>query len=42
MVASYSVTGDTFVVEKPHEWSRQSVALTLGGKVGAQYDVAPT
>ncbi len=41
MVASYSVKGDTFVVEKPREWSRQSVALTLGGAVGAQYDVAP-
>ena len=41
MVASYSVKGDTFVVEKPHEWSRQSVALTLGGAVGAQYDLAP-
>ena len=41
MVASYSVKGDTFVVEKPREWSRQSVALTLGGAVGAQYDLAP-
>jgi serine/threonine-protein kinase len=41
MVAGYSVKGDTFVVEKPHEWSRQSVALTLGGAVGAQYDLAP-
>jgi Tol biopolymer transport system component/predicted Ser/Thr protein kinase len=41
MVASYSVKGDMFVVEKPREWSKQSVALTLGGAVGAQYDVAP-
>jgi serine/threonine-protein kinase len=41
MVASYSVKGDAFVAEKPHVWSAQSVALTLSGSVGAQYDVAP-
>ena len=41
MVASYSVNGDSFVGEKPRDWSGQSVALTLGGAVGAQYDVAP-
>jgi serine/threonine-protein kinase len=41
MVTSYSVKGDSFVVEKPRPWSEQSVALTLGGAVGAQYDVAP-
>jgi Tol biopolymer transport system component/predicted Ser/Thr protein kinase len=41
MVASYSVRGDSFVVEKPRVWSRQSVALALSGVLGAQYDVAP-
>ena len=41
MVASYSVKGDSFVAGKPHAWSGKSVALTLGGAVGAQYDVAP-
>ncbi|HEY6330549.1 MAG TPA: hypothetical protein VI756_14520 [Blastocatellia bacterium] len=41
MVAGYSVKGDSFVSEKPRVWSRQSVALTLSGAVGAQYDVAP-
>ena len=41
MVASYSVRGDTLVVEKPRVWSKQSVALALSGAVGAQYDVAP-
>jgi hypothetical protein len=41
MVASYAVKGDSLVVEKPRVWSRQSVALTLSGAVGAQYDVAP-
>jgi serine/threonine-protein kinase len=41
MVASYSVKGDSFVGEKPRAWSGQSVALTMGGVVGAQYDVAP-
>ena len=41
MVASYSVNGDSFVAEKPRAWSGQSIALTLGGAVGAQYDVAP-
>ncbi len=41
MVASYSAKGDTFVAEKPRVWSGQSVALTLSGSVGAQYDVAP-
>jgi Tol biopolymer transport system component len=41
MVASYSAKGDSFVVEKPREWSGLSVALTMGGAMGAQYDVAP-
>jgi serine/threonine-protein kinase len=41
MVASYSAEGDTFVAEKPRVWSGQSVALTMSGSVGAQYDVAP-
>jgi serine/threonine-protein kinase len=41
MVASYAVKGDSLVVEKPQVWSRQSVALSLSGAVGAQYDVAP-
>jgi len=41
MVAGYLVKGDSFVSEKPRVWSRQSVALTLSGAVGAQYDVAP-
>jgi len=41
MVASYSAKGDTFVAEKPRIWSGQSMALTLSGSVGAQYDVAP-
>ncbi len=41
MVASYSVKGDSFVAEKPRVWSKQSVALTMSGAVGAQYDVAP-
>jgi serine/threonine protein kinase/Tol biopolymer transport system component len=41
MVASYSAKGDSFVAEKPREWSGLSVALTMGGAVGAQYDVAP-
>ena len=41
MVASYSAKGDSFVAEKPRVWSRQSVALTMSGAVGAQYDVAP-
>jgi Tol biopolymer transport system component len=41
MVANYSAKGDSFVGEKPREWSGQSVALTMGGAIGAQYDVAP-
>jgi hypothetical protein len=41
MVVSYSIKGDSFVVEKPRVWTGQSVALTMGGAVGAQYDVAP-
>ena len=41
MVASYSVKGDSFVAEKPRVWSKQSVALTMSGALGAQYDVAP-
>jgi Tol biopolymer transport system component/tRNA A-37 threonylcarbamoyl transferase component Bud32 len=41
MVASYAVTGDSLVVEKPRVWSKQNVALALSGAVGAQYDVAP-
>jgi len=41
MVASYSVNGDSFVVEKPRAWSEQGVALTMSGAVGARYDVAP-
>jgi Tol biopolymer transport system component/predicted Ser/Thr protein kinase len=41
MVASYAPKGDTFVAEKPRVWSAQSVALTLAGAVGAQYDLAP-
>ena len=41
MVASYSAKGDSFVAEKPRAWSGLSVALTMGGAVGAQYDVAP-
>jgi len=41
MVAGYSVKGDSFIGEKPRVWSAQSVALTLGGAVGAQYDLAP-
>ena len=41
MVASYSAKGDSFVGEKPRAWSKQSVGLTLGGAVGAQFDVAP-
>jgi serine/threonine protein kinase/Tol biopolymer transport system component len=41
MVASYSVKGDSFVAEKPRVWSGQSVALTLSGATGAQYDLAP-
>jgi hypothetical protein len=41
MAARYSVKGDSFVVEKPQVWSRQSVALALSGALGAQYDVAP-
>lgn len=41
MVVSYTVKGDSFVVEKPRVWAGQSVALTMGGAVGAQYDVAP-
>ena len=41
MVASYSVNGDSFVVEKPRVWSSHSVALILSGAVGAQYDVVP-
>ncbi len=41
MVASYAVTGDSLVVEKPRMWSKQNVALALSGVVGAQYDVAP-
>jgi serine/threonine protein kinase len=40
MVASYSVKGGSFVGEKPRAWSEQSVALTMGGAVGAQYDLA--
>jgi hypothetical protein len=40
MVASYSAKGDSFVGEKPRAWSGLSVALTMGGAVGAQYDVA--
>jgi serine/threonine-protein kinase len=41
MVASYAPKGDTFVAEKPRVWSAQSVALTMAGAVGAQYDLAP-
>ncbi len=41
MVVNYSVKGDSFVAEKPRVWSGQSVALTMSGAVGAQYDVAP-
>jgi len=41
MVASYSVKGDSFIAEKPRVWSKQSVALTMSGAVGAQYDLAP-
>jgi serine/threonine protein kinase/WD40 repeat protein len=41
MAASYSVKGDSFVAEKPWIWSKQSVALTMSGGVGAQYDLAP-
>ena len=41
LVASYSVKGDSFVAEKPRVWSKQSVALTMSGAVGAQYDLAP-
>ena len=41
MVVNYSIKGDSFVVEKPRVWTGQSVALTMGGAVGAQYDVAP-
>jgi serine/threonine protein kinase/dipeptidyl aminopeptidase/acylaminoacyl peptidase len=41
LVASYSVNGDSFVAEKPRVWSKQSVALTMSGAVGAQYDLAP-
>jgi len=41
MVASYSVKGDSFVAEKPQVWSKQSVALTMSGAVGAQYDISP-
>ena len=41
MVASYSAKGDSFVGEKPRVWSGKSVALTMNGAVGAQYDVAP-
>jgi Tol biopolymer transport system component len=41
MVASYAVTGDSLVVEKPRVWSKQNVALAFSGVVGAQYDVAP-
>ena len=41
MVASYSAKGDSFVGEKPRVWSSHSVALTLSGAVGAQYDIAP-
>jgi len=41
MMASYSINGDSFVAEKPRPWSQQGVALTMGGAVGAQYDVAP-
>ena len=40
MVAGYSVKGDSFVADKPRVWSGQSVALTLSGAVGAQYDLA--
>jgi hypothetical protein len=40
MVAGYSVRGDSFVADKPRVWSGQSVALTLSGAVGAQYDLA--
>jgi Tol biopolymer transport system component len=40
MVASYAQKGDTFVAEKPRVWSAQSVALTMAGAVGAQYDLA--
>jgi hypothetical protein len=39
MFASYSAKGDSFVAEKPRTWSSHSVALTLSGAVGAQYDV---
>jgi WD40-like Beta Propeller Repeat len=41
MEASYSVKGDSFVGGKPRAWSSQSVALTMSGAVGAQYDLAP-
>lgn len=41
MVANYSAKGDSFVGEKPRVWSSHSVALTLSGAVGAQYDIAP-
>lgn len=41
MVANYSAKGDSFVGEKPRQWSGQSVALTMGGAVGVQYDVSP-
>ena len=41
MVASYAPKGDTFVAEKPRVWSAQSVALTMAGAVGAQYDLCP-
>jgi Tol biopolymer transport system component len=41
MVASYSAKGYTLVAEKPRVWSKQSVALTMSGSVGAQYDVSP-
>jgi serine/threonine protein kinase/Tol biopolymer transport system component len=41
MVANYSTKGDSFVGEKPREWSGQSVALTMSGAVGAQYDLSP-
>jgi serine/threonine-protein kinase len=40
MVATYAVKGDVFVPERPRVWSNQSLALSLSGGVGAQYDVS--
>jgi Tol biopolymer transport system component/predicted Ser/Thr protein kinase len=41
MVVSYASKGDSFVAEKPRVWTGHSVALTLSGATGAQYDLAP-